>query len=327
MKRVISGVKPTGDITIGNYLGTMRTWAAHQGADAEVFYFLADLHALNIRQDPKVLHQNSLAAIAWLLAMGVDPKQSVVFVESQVAAIPQLFTILNNYVTMGELSRMTQFKDKSRKAGPEGQVVGLFEYPALMAADILLFDIDEVPVGDDQNQHVELARKIAERFNGTYGETFTLPKAVIQAEGARIMDLQDPTKKMSKSEAASGYILMIDKPDVIRDKIKRAVTDSGDEVKAGHDKPALTNLLNIFALVSGRPLADIEAEYVGKGYGEFKNDLAEAVVGELEPLQKKYHKLIQSPDEIKAVLDAGRDKATDIADTKIVQIKKTLGLL
>lgn len=326
MKRVISGVKPTGDITIGNYLGTMRSWPGYQD-EREALYFVADLHALNIRQDPAVLSSQSLSAAAWLLALGVDPKRSTVFVESMVPQIPQLFTILNNYVTMGELSRQTQFKDKSQKGGAEGQLVGLFEYPVLMAADILLFDIDEVPVGDDQRQHVEITRDVAQRFNNLYGETLKVPEAVIKPEGSRIMDLQDPTSKMSKSERESGYILMVDEPDTIVDKVKRAVTDSGDNVKSGPDKPALTNLLQIYSDLTDRPVAQIEAEYEGKGYGQFKSDLAEVMVEHLTPLQESYHRWLRDESELREVLEEGSKRARDYAETRLAEIKSKLGLL
>jgi tryptophanyl-tRNA synthetase len=236
--------------------------------------------------------------------------------------------VFNNYVTMGELGRMTQFKDKSRKTGQEGQLVGMFTYPALMAADILLYDADEVPVGEDQRQHVELARDIAERFNNLYGVTFKLPRAVLPEVGARIMNLQDPTAKMSKSDNDhSGNIMLSDSADVINGKIKRAVTDSRNQIMAGESRPAITNLLQIFSATTGQPVSELESLYQGKGYGDFKADLAAAVITHLQPIQERYGELMKDNLRLQATLEDGRQRAAAIAEEKIVQVKNLLGIL
>jgi tryptophanyl-tRNA synthetase len=329
MKRVISGVKPTGDLTLGNYLGAIKRWAAisHQ-TDAEHFFFVPNLHALTSRPDPEELKYDTRSAVAWLLAAGVDPSHSYIFVQSQLPAHSELTWILNNYTTVGELNRMTQFKDKSAKQGSEGQLVGLYDYPVLMAADILLYDADEVPVGEDQKQHVELTRDIATRFNNIHGETFKVPKPTVQAEGARIMDLQDPTRKMSKSDAdLSGCILLADDPKVIEKKIMRAVTDSGSQVSAASDKPALTNLLTIASIISGKSIGDLESAYAGQGYGEFKKDLAKMVVSELEPLQHTHEQLMKPGNKkIDEALEHGWWRASELANAKLGVVKELLGL-
>jgi tryptophanyl-tRNA synthetase len=251
VKRVLSGIKPTGELTLGNYLGAMKRWGEMSAdPEREHFFFVPNLHALTVRPDPEVLHRDSRSAVAWLLACGVDHDHSYIFMQSQIPAHAELMWILTNYTTVGELNRMTQFKDKAQKGGAEGQLVGLYAYPVLMAADILLYDADEVPVGDDQKQHVELTRDIATRFNNIHGEVFKVPQPTVQTEGARIMNLQDPTRKMSKSDTDdSGNILLTDDERVIEKKIIRAVTDSGSQVAAGADKPALTNLLVIMSIL------------------------------------------------------------------------------
>ncbi len=327
MKRKLSGIKPTGEVTLGNYLGAMRGWADGQEGN-ENFYFLPNLHALNIRPNPTEVRNNTYAAAAWLVAMGVDPKLSAIYIQSQIPAHTELTWVLNNYVTMGELSRMTQFKDKSQKGGAEGQVVGLFEYPVLMAADILLYDVDEVPVGEDQKQHVELTRDIATRFNNLYGDTFKVPVPTIQKEGARIMDLLNPEKKMSKSDAdASGCIMMTDSPDLMSQKIKRAVTDSGSSVATADDKPAITNLLVIYSLVTGESMAALEQRYAGVGYGQFKADLAEAVVEHLTPIQARYQATLEDQDGLRAILEQGRAKAAAVAEPKLVEVYEKIGMI
>ncbi|HUC20797.1 MAG TPA: tryptophan--tRNA ligase, partial [Candidatus Polarisedimenticolaceae bacterium] len=250
------------------------------------------------------------------------------FAQSQVPAHSEMAWIFSNYVTMGELSRMTQFKDKSRKSGAEGQLVSLYTYPTLMAADILLYDVDEVPVGDDQRQHVELARDIAERMNNLYGPTFKLPQAVSPVSGSRVMNLQDPTSKMSKSdEDSSGNLMLSDSPETLRQKIKRAVTDSGTEIALSADKPAISNLLQIFSAVSGREVEEIAQSYAGKGYGDLKADLADAVVTHLEPIQQRHEELLADNRKLEAILEDGRDKANAIASEKLGQVKASLGLL
>lgn len=330
MKRVLSGVKPTGQLTLGNYLGAMKRWG-EMSADSskEHFFFVPNLHALTSRPDPDDLRRDSRSAVAWLLASGVDHDHSYIYMQSQIPAHAELSWILNNYTTMGELNRMTQFKDKALKGGADGQLVGLYDYPVLMAADILLYDADEVPVGEDQKQHVELTRDIATRFNNLYGEVFRVPQPTIQKEGARIMNLQDPTKKMSKSDLDdSGNILLGDDPKVIEKKIMRAVTDSGSAVTAGADKPALTNLLVIMSLLGGKEVSALEEQYAGKGYGEFKSDLAQLVVESLKPLQHTHQQLMKEGNEkIEKALEHGWWRASELANAKLGQVKETLGLL
>jgi tryptophanyl-tRNA synthetase len=330
MKRVLSGVKPTGDLTLGNYIGAMKRWVAMSRQEGvEHFWFVPNLHALTTRPNPEELKYNTRSAVAWLMASGIDPAMSYIFVQSQIPAHSELTWILNNYATLGELNRMTQFKDKSAKQGSEGQLVGLYDYPVLMASDILLYDADEVPVGEDQKQHVELTRDIATRFNNLHGETFKVPEPTVQAEGARIMDLQDPSKKMSKSDAdTSGCILLADEPAVIEKKIMRAVTDSGSQVSAGADKPALNNLLVIYSTLSGKPIDRIEEDYAGKGYGEFKKDLAKVVADELAPLQAKHVQLMKpGNDKIDQALEHGWWRASELANAKLAEVKELLGLL
>jgi len=334
MKRILSGIRANSDLTLGNYLGALKPWVAlqpadNQGAapDEEHFFFIPNLHSLNLR-DGASLRANTLSNVAWLVASGLDPSRVTLFAQSQVRAHSEMTWIFNNYVTMGELQRQTQFKDKARKSGAEGQLASMFTYPVLMAADILLYDVDEVPVGEDQRQHVELARDIAERFNNLYGTIFTVPQATLPVAGARVMNLQDPTSKMSKSdEDQSGNILLTDSPDEMRKKIKRAVTDSHNEVKAGDNRPALTNLLGVYAAISDRSVDDVTADYAGKGYGDFKNDLAEAVVAHIEPIQQRHNELMSDEARLLAILDDGREKASVIADEKLGQVKQLLGLL
>ncbi len=329
MKRVLSGIKPTGALTLGNYLGAMKRWSemSREGG-VERFWFIPNLHALNTRPDPDDLRRDTRSAVAWLMACGIDPTQSTIFVQSQVSAHAELTWILNNYTTMGELNRMTQFKDKAARVGSEGQLVGLYAYPVLMAADILLYDVDEVPVGEDQKQHVELTRDIATRFNNLHGAVFKIPEPTVQAVGARIMDLQDPTRKMSKSDAdSSGCILLSDTPAAIEKKIMRAVTDSGSQVSGGADRPALTNLLVIHSMISGRSIAQLEKDFAGKGYGDFKNDLARVVTGELEPLQRTHSALMEAGNSaIDTALGEGERRANELAEAKLTHIKQLIGL-
>jgi tryptophanyl-tRNA synthetase len=294
----------------------------------EHFFFVPNLHALTSRPDPEDLRRDSRSAVAWLLASGVDHEHSYIFMQSQVPAHAELMWILNNYTTVGELNRMTQFKDKAQKNGPEGQLVGLYDYPVLMAADILLYDADEVPVGEDQKQHVELTRDIATRFNNLHGEIFHVPTPTVQSEGARIMNLQDPSKKMSKSDVDdSGNILLSDSESMIEKKIMRAVTDSGSEVASGADKPALTNLLVIMSVLGGKSVAELEQKYAGKGYGEFKKDLAALVVETLKPLQRMHEQLMhEGNDKIDKALQHGWWRASELANAKLAQVKTSLGL-
>ncbi len=318
---------------MGNYLGAIKRWVELQPAEpaqaeAEHFFFIPNLHALTARTEPSALRRDTLSNAAWLIAAGLDPSRVTLFVQSQIPAHSELAWIFNNYVTMGELGRMTQFKDKSQKTGPEGQVVGMFTYPALMAADILLYDADEVPVGEDQKQHVELTRDIAERFNNVYGPVFKVPVPTIPEVGSRIMNLQNPHAKMSKSDDdQSGNIMLADSTDVMERKIMRAVTDSGSEVRAADDKPAVTNLLHIYSAVTGRPVAAIESDYAGQGYGQFKADLAQAVTRHLAPIQFRHAQLMGEERELLAILNTGRERAATIAEEKLSQVKQVLGLL
>jgi tryptophanyl-tRNA synthetase len=324
--RVFSGVQPTGSLHLGNLLGAIRQFVELQSR-AECLFCVVDLHALTLPQDPAALRAGTLQVAALYLACGIDPRRSVVFVQSHVPAHAELGWILGCLATTGELGRMTQFKDKSR--GRESVSLGLFAYPALMAADILLYRSTAVPVGDDQRQHLELARDLALRFNGRFGETFPLPEALIGPVGARVMSLQNPAEKMSKSAPdPQSRIELLDPPDAIRAKLRRAVTDSGREVRHDRDaKPAISNLLEIFSLVTGRPVADLEAEYGDGGYGRFKADLAEAVVAHLEPIQRRQRELRQAPDALEAALAAGAARAAAMAAPVMRDVRERLGLL
>jgi len=330
VKRVVSGVKPTGELTLGNYIGAMKRWGEMSAKpDQENFFFVPNLHALTVRPDPADLLRDSRSAVAWLVASGADHENTYIFMQSQVPAHSELAWILNNYATVGELNRMTQFKDKAAKTGPEGQLVGLYDYPVLMAADILLYDPDEVPVGEDQKQHVELTRDIATRFNNVHGDVFKVPSPTVQSEGARIMNLQDPTKKMSKSDQDdSGNILLSDNEAVIEKKIMRAVTDSGSQVATGPDKPALTNLLVIMSVLTDKPVAELEEKFAGKGYGDFKRELAEVVVKSVRPLRTAHDQLMkEGNDKIEKTLEHGWWRASELANAKLAQVKEAIGLL
>lgn len=330
MKRILSGIQPSGEVQLGNYLGAMKRWATlEQTVKGEYFYFVPNLHALTTRQEPKELAERTMAAVAWLVAMGIDYRRSYIYVQSLIPQHSELSWILSNYTTFGELSRMTQFKDKSRKIGAEGQVAGMFYYPVLMAADILLYDADEVPVGEDQLQHVELTRDIAERFNKLYGPVFKLPKATIQKEGARIMDLQDPTRKMSKSDgiANPGCIFLSDSREVIESKIKRAVTDSSGEIRMHRDKPAISNLLAIYSLLADKSIEELERSYADKGYKEFKDDLAKVVVDSLMPIQKRFNELMDDRNLLLSITQEGSERAQAIAAAKLAQVKAAIGLI
>lgn len=325
MKRVLSGIQPSGTLTIGNYLGAMKHFVELQD-EADCLFCIVDLHAITVPQDPQELRHNSRSLAALYLAAGIDPKKSVLFVQSHVPAHAELGWILQCIAYYGELSRMTQFKDKASRH--EVVTAGLFTYPALMAADILLYQADLVPVGEDQKQHLELTRDVAERFNSRFGETFVIPEPMIPKVGGRIMSLEDPSKKMSKSDASEGaYISMLDDPDVIRRKIMRAVTDSEREVRYDPErKPAISNLLTIFSLFSGRSIEDLEKEYHDAGYGTFKNALAEVVVEALRPIQQRYHEWMNSPD-LDRVLREGAEKASALAAPTIAKVKERVGFL
>jgi tryptophanyl-tRNA synthetase len=330
-KRIFSGIQPSGNIHLGNYLGALKQWKEIQD-EAECIFCIVDLHAITVPQDPKVLQEKILELTALYLACGIDPQKSKIFVQSSRPEHSELAWILNCNTSMGELSRMTQFKEKSENK--TNYSVGLFDYPALMAADILLYQTTHVPVGEDQKQHIELTRDLAQRINHKYstrgveqGQIFTIPEPIICKTTARIMGLDDAAKKMSKSaQSAANYIALTDEPEVIKQKIKRAVTDSGSEIKAGADKPAITNLLNIFSGVTDKSVEEIEQEFAGKQYGEFKEALAEAVVAYLEPIQAKYKELRSNEAELRKILDEGSKAVEPIAQKTLQEVKKKVGL-
>src|SRR5918994_434376 len=325
-ERVFSGIQPSGNLHVGNYVGALKNWVAMQDA-YENFFCIVDLHAITVPQDPEVLRQKIREVAAIYLASGLDPEKCVIFRQSRVSAHAELCWLLNSVARFGELSRMTQFKDKTRKGGVESASVGLYAYPVLQAADILLYNAHLVPVGEDQRQHLELSRTLARRFNGLYGETFTVPEPMILETGARVMALDEPTQKMSKSAPTpAGYIALLDEPEVIRRKIRRAKTDSGTEVVATPDKPALTNLLGIYAGLTDRSVPEIEIQYRGKGYGDFKKDLAEVVVESLSPIRERTLELLDDPRELDEVLETGAEKARGVARSTLHDAWAKLGL-
>ncbi len=337
MQRLFSGIQPSGNLHLGNYLGAIKQWVELQDK-YEAIFCVVDLHAITVPQDPAELRKKVIEAAKMYLAAGIDPKKSTIFIQSHVPAHTELGWILNTIATMGELGRMTQYKDKvsrenlGNRATAAGEYnkeltgVGLFDYPVLMAADILLYDTVVVPVGDDQKQHVELTRDLAERFNSRFGETFVVPEPLITKEGARIMGLDDPSKKMSKSAASEyNYIALTDDAETVRRKIKKAVTDSGSEIVYSVEKPALKNLINIYTLLSGKSISEIETMYVGKGYGDFKNDLAEVVVNFLTPFQERVKNI--SDEEALAILRAGATKARELAEKKVQMVYEKVGFI
>ncbi len=328
MARILSAIQPSGTLTIGNYLGALKNFVKLQD-EHECLFFIVDQHAITVPQDRLELRKKIKELTALYLACGLDPEKATIFVQSEVPGHTQLAWMLTCNTSMGELERMTQFKDKSQKLASKGQGigVGLFMYPVLMAADILLYDVDYVPVGDDQKQHLELTRDLAERFNNRFGETFKIPEPLIAKTGARIMSLQDPTKKMSKSDDnPRNFILMTDEPNVIRKKIKSAVTDSDGIIAFDREnKPGLSNLLEIYSTITGESIDSIVARYEGCGYGQFKSDLAEVVVTELEPIQKRMKELLNSPI-IDEVLDRGAEQANKLAYKKVKKVEHKMGL-
>jgi tryptophanyl-tRNA synthetase len=329
MTRIFSGIQPTGDAHLGNYLGAVRNWVVYQ-EEYDPIYCVVDLHGMTADHDPGTFADETLSKAMELLAAGIDPERSVLFVQSHVYEHTELAWILNCVATFGELRRMTQFKDKSEKAGGQESVsVGLFDYPVLMAADIALYDTDLVPVGDDQRQHLELTRDIVGRFNHRFGPTLVMPEAAIPKVGARVMDLQNPTAKMSKSEVSPmGTIFMVDPPDVVAKKIRSAVTDSGRDVRYDREeKPGISNLLDILSAITGRPIPELEAEFGSAGYGAFKAAVAEAVVESLAPVRERYEMLREDPGETTAALRRGAQKARGIAVPVLERVKAAVGLL
>jgi len=327
--RVLSGIQPTADsFHLGNYLGALRQWVALQDS-YDAFYCVVDLHAITVPQDPKLLNRRTRVAAAQLLGAGLDPDRCTLFVQSHVPEHTELAWILGCQTGFGEASRMTQFKDKSAREGHDQASVGLFTYPVLQAADILLYQADQVPVGEDQRQHLELSRTLANRFNHRYGQTFVPPQPYILADVAKIYDLQDPTAKMSKSSSSpQGIIDVLDDQGAIRKKIARAVTDPGSEVRADAEaKPGVTNLLRIYSALSGEPVATLEAKYQGSGYGGFKKDLAELVVASFTPIRERTEQFLADEAELDRVLAAGAERARQVAGQTMATVRDRIGLL
>lgn len=327
--RVLSGIQPTaGSFHLGNYLGAVRQWVALQEAH-DAFYMVVDLHAITIPQDPAELRANTRLAVAQLLAVGVDPERCTLFVQSHVPEHAQLGWVMNCLTGFGEASRMTQFKDKSAKQGADRATVGLFTYPVLQVADILLYQANQVPVGEDQRQHIELTRDLAERFNGRYGQTFTVPAPYILKETAKIFDLQDPAVKMSKSASTpKGLINLLDDPKVTAKKVKSAVTDTDTVIRFDAEKkPGVSNLLSILSTLSGSSVEDLERSYEGKGYGALKTDLAEAMVEFVTPFRARTQQYLDDPETLDAILAKGAEKARAVAAETLAQTYDRMGLL
>jgi tryptophanyl-tRNA synthetase len=322
-KRIFSGIQPTGNIHLGNYLGALRNWVNLQ-QEYESFYCIVDLHAITLPQDPKLLGEKTRELARIYLAAGIDPELSTIFIQSDVSEHSELAWVLNCITRMSELERMTQFKDKARKQR-ENVGVGLFDYPVLMAADILLYHTDLVPVGEDQKQHLELTRDIAIRFNRDYGEAFRIPEPYIPKVGARIMSLSDPTKKMSKSDDdPNGCVMLLDDEDTVAKKFKRAVTDSGSEIRFDESRPAITNLLTIYHLMTNQPAHEIEAHFSGRGYAQLKSELSDATIEFLKPLQERVRQI--SDAELSAILARGTEKARPIAAATFNDVRTKIGL-
>lgn len=324
MQTIFSGIQPSGTITLGNYVGALKQFVELQ--DEYTCYFcIVDQHAITVPQDPQVLRKNIKSLAALYLAVGIDPEKATLFIQSEVPAHAQAAWMLQCISYIGELERMTQFKDKSK--GKEAVSAGLLTYPPLMAADILLYSADLVPVGEDQKQHLELTRDLAERFNKKYNEIFTIPEVRIPKVGARVMSLQEPTKKMSKSDPnQKAFITLLDEPKQIEKKIKSAVTDSEGTVKYDpENKPGVSNLLSIYSNLTDQSISELEQQYEGKGYGEFKGDVAKVVIDTIEPIQKRYYELINSP-ELDEILDKGADKANFVAGKMVKKMERAIGL-
>jgi tryptophanyl-tRNA synthetase len=323
--RVFSGIQPTGDKHLGNLIGGFRQYAATQER-GEAFFCIVDLHSITVEYDPADFREKTLDLAAMLFATGLDPERSTVFAQSHVPAHAEAAWLLGGVTSYGQLGRMTQFKDKSDRH--EFVSAGLFTYPILMAGDILLYQTDIVPIGDDQRQHLELARDVAERFNSRFGETFKLPEGVYPEVGARIMDLQDPTRKMSTTGGTpQGTVKLLDEPDVIRKKLRSAVTDSGSEVRRAADKPGVTNLIELLAALSGEGPDAIEARYDGAGYGQFKTDVGEAVVEAIVPVQERYGELRADPAELQRLLDVGAAKAAAASAPTLEAMYERMGFV
>ncbi|NBO45644.1 MAG: tryptophan--tRNA ligase [Actinobacteria bacterium] len=327
MPRVLSGIQPTADsFHIGNLLGALQQWVSLQH-ESDAFFCVVDLHAITVAHDPAVLHRRTLSSYAQLLAAGLDPDVATVFVQSHVPEHAQLQWVLGCLTGMGEASRMTQFKDKSQKAGAQSASVGLFTYPILQAADILLYSADEVPVGEDQRQHLELSRDLAERFNTRFGDTFTLPRTRVMKGAAKILDLQDPTAKMSKSQPA-GCVFLLESPSAITKKIKSAVTDSEASVRYDPEtKAGVSNLLTILSAFSGQAVTDLESEFSGRGYGDLKGAVADAVVAFAEPYAARTNELLAAPDHLATLMRDGAQRARDVAVELLQRVYERIGFV
>ena len=329
-KVMLSGIKPSGDLTLGSYLGAIKNWA-ERAEQFDCYYFMADLHALTTRQNPADLRRRTLEQLAQYVACGLDPEKNTLFIQSHVPAHAELGWVLNCYTMFGELSRMTQFKDKSKK-NADNINGGLFTYPALMAADILLYQPDYVPVGDDQKQHVELTRDVAQRFNNLYSDTFRIPEPYIPKVGARVMDLLNPTSKMSKSDdVGNGRVCLMDKPEDIMRKFKRAVTDSDTDAHCVHydpaGKPGVANLMQIYGACAGKSFDEIEAEFIGHGYGDFKKTVGESVVETLRPIREEASRLMKDKGYLENLCKTGAEKASYIANKTLRKVYKKVGLV
>ena len=324
-KVMLSGIQPSGDLTLGSYLGAIKNWA-ERDEEFDNYYFMADMHSITVRQDPAALRRRTLEQLAQYIACGLDPEKNTLFIQSHVPQHAELGWVLNCYTMFGELSRMTQFKDKSAK-NSENINGGLFTYPALMAADILLYQPDYVPVGEDQKQHVELCRDIAQRFNGVYGDTFTLPEPFIPKMGARSMSLGNPENKMSKSDP-DGCVFLMDKPEDIMRKFKRAVTDSDGVVRFDREtKPGVSNLMCIYSTFTGKSNDEIAAEFEGKGYGDFKLAVAEVTADALAPVQAEYARILADKTYVDEVLKSGAERASRLANRTVSKVYRKVGLL
>jgi tryptophanyl-tRNA synthetase len=326
--RVLSGIQPTADsFHLGNYLGALRQWVSLQES-TEAFYCVVDLHAITLPIEPEQLRRNTLVSAAQLLALGVDPDRSTLFVQSHVPEHVRLSWVLECLTGYGEASRMTQFKDKSQREGTGATSVGLFTYPVLQAADILVYHADQVPVGEDQRQHLELTRDLATRFNSRYGQTFTVPSPLIPPGAAKILDLQAPDKKMSKSLPPAGCVFLLEDPAVTAKKIRSAVTDTGREIVADPvHKPGVTNLLTIHSALSGRPIAELEESFAGRGYGDLKKELAEVVTGALDPIRQRTQELLDDPAELERILALGAARAREVASRTVAEAYERVGFL
>lgn len=325
-KIIFSGIQPSGELTLGNYLGAIKSWVKLQD-EYDSYFCVVDLHAITVRQVPKDLRRRTLEVLAVYIASGIDPDKCTLFIQSHVPAHSEAAWLLNCYTYMGELGRMTQYKDKSKKLG-DNISAGLFTYPVLMAADILLYNTDLVPVGKDQLQHLELARDIAERFNNAYSPTFKVPEGYVPKAGAKIMSLQEPEKKMSKSDDnPNSFILLTDSPDIIRKKISRAVTDSVGAVRYNDQQPGVKNLMTILSSITGATFEEIEQKYDGMGYAQFKQDVAEAIVGELEPLQAKFNSLMADKAYLESIYKKGAEKANYAANKTLRKMQKKIGFI